>query len=169
MKKSKNINSANTPQYSAQDIFYWFISRNYYQSTISTIYDTEMFSYNKILLLLYCAQAEYLYINHKPLFKEKIIAGKYLPIIEEIAEKYKGIYTLNDYENIRNNDTDWYDWVKERSEKQRKELSGFLEMIYWNYGRYDTCFLIEVYQEENYDIGKKISKKKLKKNFSKSK
>jgi len=70
------------PRYSAADIANYFLFKAQQENQ-------ELLSNLKLQKLLYYAQGLYLVVNRKPLFKERIEAWTYGPVIPDVYHTYK--------------------------------------------------------------------------------
>lgn len=122
--------AAITEPYSAEQIAEFFI-KTANQQIIDEDGATEGITNLKLQKILYFAQAAYLAVHEKPLFKEEIEAWKFGPVVPSVYRKYKR-YTntaIPSPETIVEFDVN---------------LINFLNSIWEIYGKYSATELVEI-------------------------
>ena len=121
--------------YNVKTIAEWFLAYNDKRREFDDE-DTDMISNLKLQKLLYYAQGAFLAVKNTPLFKEKILAWKHGPVVEEIYQEYKvnganGIVPDEDY-NI---------------EVSEEDLELLVE-VYDTFGKYSAWGLRQLSHQE---------------------
>lgn len=139
-----------TPKYSAFDIAKYFLLRAQNEGQ-------ELLSNLKLQKLVYYAQGLYLAMNDKPLFKDKIEAWNYGPVVPNLYHHYKecgasGIPADPDFSP---------------AEVIGKKIIDFLDEIYGCFGQFSAIRLMEIAHSDKCwkeaGIGNEISLDSMKK------
>lgn len=117
--------------YSANDIADYFIYKAKKE-------DQELISHLKLQKLVYYAQGLHLAVHGKPIFREKIEAWNYGPVVPELYSKYKhygakGIAPDKTY----------------NPESINKEMRTFLDEVYSAFGQLSAVGLMNLTHEDN--------------------